>query len=136
MENSQIPFHLPEFKTPTLLFVSDTTRAKWYLLNGKDISKVGGFERKKPVYSDDTRHNNIDEIEINELEHFSKDAAEALMRETKAAGAKHVIVCVPQRIKSFFDKHIPAPFKKKIIRHHDANLYRFAGLEVLKMLYK
>lgn len=136
MAKSIIPKHLPAFKNTTLLFVSDTTRAKWYRIFDKEIEKIGSIERKKPEYTDLKGHFNIDEIERNELDLFSKDLARNVALALKSTKAKHAIVCVPQRIKGAFLKGLPAEAKKKIIKEHDANLYRFNGLEILKLLYK
>lgn len=131
-----IPKHLPDFKTITLLFVCDTTRAKWYVIKGKELKKTGTIERRKIEYADKGDRFNLDEIERVELDSFSKKLVESLAKETKVTGAKHIIVSVPQRIKGAFEKCLSPDLKKKIILHHDANLYRFNGLEILKLIYK
>ena len=136
MDKTLLPKHLPEFKTLTLLFVADTMRAKWYLLNGREMTKLGSIEHSKPAHTDSQSRPNMDEIERNDLEHFGKRLAETIIKETTAVKAKHVILSVPQRIKSQFEKHLTPAFKKKITRQHDANLYRFNGLEVLKLMFK
>lgn len=134
--SSTIPQHLPEFKRTTLLFVCDTMRAKWYVLSGRTLQRIGAVEHPKPEFTDQKGHYNIEEVERQGLENFSKEVAVALATAVTATKAVQIILCVPQRIKGGVEKHLSAALKKKIIRQHDANLYRFNGLETLKLIYK
>ncbi|HBF67477.1 MAG TPA: hypothetical protein DDW36_03575 [Candidatus Magasanikbacteria bacterium] len=130
----QLPKELPEQTEKTLLFVTDTTRAKWYLIDGRAMSKAGSFLNPKPEYTGKERMPH--EIIENQHQVFCKQAARHLEDALRTIGVHRIVIATPHNIKNQFEHVLSANVKQKIRTWHDTNLYRFSGMDIARRLLK
>jgi len=144
----KLPKELPKQSERTLIFVSDSTRAKWYLADERDMKKMGSFLKPKPEYTDregdfsdsmGNRHSRapkMDVLAVHEERMFCKEVIKQLENALRSTKAQRIIVAMPAAIKKQVERLLPANIKNKIKQWHVANLYRFSGIDIAHRLLK